>query len=299
MTAAELIEKFRKVTMWKRGGVRAPHKPLLILLALGRVAQNKPRLMRFSEIEKPLRQLLMDFGPRRQSYHPEYPFWYLCNNKIWEVERAGQMSLKKNHREPRIEDMRDGNGGFLPDVYRLLENHPGVLKEAASDILKANFPDSLHDDILGAVGLSLEETKSKGGKRDPDFRTLVVRAYQHRCAICGFDVRLGVVDLGLEAAHIQWHQAGGPDKIENGLCLCSMHHHLFDRGALAFTNERQLLVSEEVHGTSGLDEWLFRFEGQIINKPQRESYLPKLEFLHWHRTEVFKSPARETPTAVG
>jgi putative restriction endonuclease len=75
--------------------------------------------------------------------------------------------------------MRDGTGGFLPDVYRLLEKHPEVLKDAASNILKANFPDSLHDEILGAVGLSLEETKSKRRIRDPDFRTLVVRAYQY------------------------------------------------------------------------------------------------------------------------
>jgi putative restriction endonuclease len=249
--------------------------------------------MRFSEIEQQLRQLLMEFGPRRTSYHPEYPFWYLCNNEIWEVEHAGQMALKKNHREPCIEDIRGGTGGFLPDVYEILKNCPGLIKAVAMETLKANFPHSLHDEILAAVGLSLEETEAKQRSRNPEFRSLVVRAYQHRCAICGFDVRLGMVDLGLEAAHIQWYQAGGPDRVDNGLCLCSMHHHLFDRGAFAFTNERKLLVSEEVHGTSGLDEWLFRFEGNSLNRPQREIYLPKPEFLHWHRMEVFKLPARE------
>ncbi len=161
MTAAELLERLKKVTVWKRGGIRAPHKPLLILLALGRAAERKPRLMRFSEVETPLRQLLMDFGPRRQSFHPEYPFWYLRNNKIWEVQHAGEMTLKKNHREPRIEDIRKSSGGFLPEAYEVLENHPAVLQEAATEILKANFPDSLHDEILGAVGLSREEAGTK------------------------------------------------------------------------------------------------------------------------------------------
>ncbi|HEV2437796.1 MAG TPA: HNH endonuclease, partial [Verrucomicrobiae bacterium] len=232
-------------------------------------------------------------GPRRKSFHPEYPFWYLRNNKIWEVQHGGEMALKKNHREPRIDNIREASGGFLPEAYEVLENHPEVLREAASEILKANFPDSLHDEILGAVGLSREEAGPKCKNRDPEFRTLVVRAYQHRCAVCGFDVRLGAVDLGLEAAHIQWHQAGGPDSVDNGLCLCAMHHHLFDRGAFGLTNERQLLVSEEVHGTSGLNEWLLRFEGQTMKMPQRDSYLPKPEFLHWHRKQVFKSPARE------
>ena len=298
MTSAELLDNLRNVTVWKRGGVRAPHKPLLILLAMGRIAQNKPRLMRFVEVEQPLRQLLMDFGPRRKSYHPEYPFWYLRKNKIWEVLRAGDLPLKKNHREPRLDDFREASGGFLPEAYDVLEKHPELQREAASEILKANFPDSLHDEILNAVGITREDGEEKRRKRDPEFRVLVVRAYQHKCAVCGFDVRLGSAGLGLEAAHIQWHQAGGPDSVDNGLCLCSMHHHLFDRGAFGFTNERQLMVSEEVHGTSGLDEWLFRFEGKIINKPQRETYFPKSEFLHWHRMEVFKSPARETPKAI-
>ena len=293
MTEAELLERLRRVTVWKQGGIRAPHKPLLILLALARVAQNKPRLMRFYEVEPLLRQLLMEFGPPRKSNHPEYPFWYLRNNHIWEEQHAEDLKLKKNHRDPRIEEIRKVSGGFLPEAYKLLESHLKVLRAAASEMLKANFPESLHDEILGAVGLALENTEAERPSRDPEFRTVVVRAYQHRCAVCGFDIRLGMADLGLEAAHIRWHQAGGPDRVGNGLCLCVMHHRLFDRGALGFTDERQLLVSEEVHGTSGLEEWLFRFEGKTINRPQRESYLPQPEFLLWHRSEVFKSPARE------
>ena len=37
--------------------------------------------------------------------------------------------------------------------------------------------------------------------------------------------------LGIEAAHIKWHQAGGPDTEDNGLALCTLHHKRFDRGA--------------------------------------------------------------------
>jgi predicted restriction endonuclease len=47
----------------------------------------------------------------------------------------------------------------------------------------------------------------------------VLIAYDYACAVCGFDVRLGNQVLGLEAAHIQWHQAGGPDQKQNGLTL--------------------------------------------------------------------------------
>jgi putative restriction endonuclease len=79
MTAAELIERISKLIVLKRGGIMAPHKPLLLLLTLWRVAPQKTRLVSVSEIEKLLRQLLMDFGPRRQSYRPEYPFWCQIN----------------------------------------------------------------------------------------------------------------------------------------------------------------------------------------------------------------------------
>jgi putative restriction endonuclease len=74
MNAQEINNLFTEVTLWKRGEQRAPHKPLLILLALSRCAQNANRLMRFNEVDPKLKQLLIDFGPRRKSYHPEYPF---------------------------------------------------------------------------------------------------------------------------------------------------------------------------------------------------------------------------------
>jgi len=48
----------------------------------------------------------------------------------------------------------------------------------------------------------------------------VLRAYEYRCAVCGFDVRLGSVSIALDAAHIRWHQAGGPETESNGLALC-------------------------------------------------------------------------------
>ncbi len=41
MGKTEIKEKFKHLTVWKRGGERAPHKPLLILYALGRLLRDK------------------------------------------------------------------------------------------------------------------------------------------------------------------------------------------------------------------------------------------------------------------
>jgi hypothetical protein len=60
-----------------------------------------------------------------------------------------------------------------------------------------------------------------GAKRDPPFRRRVLTASGGRCAVCGFDVRLGPVPVAPGAAHIRCHQAGGRTRRATGWrCAC-------------------------------------------------------------------------------
>ena len=124
------------------------------------------------------------------------------------------------------------------------------------------------------------------------FRNKILTAYEYRCSICSFDVRLGTTPLGLEAAHIKWHQAGGPDVESNGLALCSIHHKMFDRGAFTISKELEVIISEEVNGFLGVDEWLLNFHGKKMRSPVNPSYEPAFDYLSWHRKQVFHAPAR-------
>jgi len=45
MQPDELREAVANIKMWQRGDQRAPHKPLLLLYALGRLSQGESRLM--------------------------------------------------------------------------------------------------------------------------------------------------------------------------------------------------------------------------------------------------------------
>ena len=85
MTPKDIKSRFKNLTVWRRGGERAPHKPLLALYAIARLLRCEPRMIPYVEIDRELGKLLMEFGPHRQSYHPEYPFWRLQNDGIWEV----------------------------------------------------------------------------------------------------------------------------------------------------------------------------------------------------------------------
>src|SRR5262249_538800 len=115
----------------------------------------------------------------------------------------------------------DAWGEFADEVQAALRADPALAGEIASHLLEHHFPESLHPDILAAVGLEPGASALARGKRDPQFRQRVLTAYEYRCAVCGFDVRLGSVSIALDAAHIRWHQAGGPDRESNGLALCA------------------------------------------------------------------------------
>src|SRR5262249_21305836 len=152
---------------------------------------------------------------------------------------------------------------------------PGLAAKIAARLLERHFPDTLHADILAAVGLTL---KAEGRPRDPQFRQRVLTAYEWRCAVCGFDVRLGAVAIALDAAHIRWHQAGGPAEERNGLALCVLHHKTFDLGAFTVNGEGVLLVSDQAHGSAGFEETLLRHHGKRVRPPQRPEWQPHPDF---------------------
>ena len=127
----------------------------------------------------------------------------------------------------------------------------------------------------------------------------MLTAYEWRCAVCGLDVRLGSASIVLEAAHIKWHQAGGPDEESNGLALCVLHHKTFDRGAFTLDRSGVLLVSDQVNGTVGLEEALLRHHGRPTRPPQRPEWAPKVEHLDGHGREVFAGQARHLDPSQG
>lgn len=64
------------------------------------------------------------------------------------------------------------------------------------------------------------------------------------------DGRIGAVPVGLEAAHVRWWAFDGPDDVDNGVFLCSLHHKLFDKGVLGIGDGHRILVSQRFVGHS-------------------------------------------------
>jgi len=288
-----ILRRVSAMSVWRRGDQRAPHKPLLFLLAIARVIRKQERLVTFVDIEEPLTQLLRKYAPARAHVHPEYPFWWLQTDGLWEIP-CGELLQKRvpNHNPTRTALRASARGGFPADIDNALRSDGRLAQKIISLLLNDHFPRSLHEDILADIGIDTDAGGSLSG-RDARFRQEVIAAYEHRCAVCGFDVRVGAgLDLALEAAHVKWHQAGGPDVVQNGLALCAVHHKAFDLGAIGLDIGMRVLVSGSVYGQSSLSRWFLDFHGKPLRPPHSPALLPDGAFLAWHRREVFRKPPR-------
>lgn len=296
----QIKSRFENLKIWTRRDERAPHKPLLVLYALGRLRRDGAHWLPYEEVKENLSGLLIEFGPPRPP-KTSFPFLRLANDGIWELSKP--LDTKRDHSDSELLSNQVA-GGFTQEVYDALLKDPSLVGEVAQFLLHQHFPETMHEDILAAVGLNIslarpgeqDLAQAQKARRDPEFRERVLRAYEYRCAVCGFDVRLGHVLVALDAAHIKWWQAGGPDVEANGLALCSMHHKLFDRGVftIASTDNSEFIiqVSEEAHGTIGLQEWVLGYHGKPIRPPQRPEYFPAQDFMKWHANEVFRGKPR-------
>jgi putative restriction endonuclease len=118
--------------------------------------------------------------------------------------------------------------------------------------------------------------------RDGRFRTKVLRAYSHRCCICGLQLDL------LDAAHIiPVDHKRGTDETKNGLSLCALHHRAFDHALIAVKPDYAVVCSERsfselraIGWEGGEPEFRAALRDQILLPPKREIY-PDPDYLRF------------------
>lgn len=287
------LERAATLRQWTRGGVRAPHKPLLLLYALGRFQADPDHALAYSAVEEDLKSLLTEYGPARRTT-PAYPFHHLVNDGVWEVRTdrgAGSPG-------PGPRELRDGRatGRLAPELRAALRREPSLLGRMARLLLDLHFPPSLHQDLCDAVGLEPESAETgaltapgQRQQRDRRMREAVLTAYEYRCAFCGYDGMLGGAPVGLEAAHVRWWAFDGPDEVDNGLCLCALHHKLFDKGVFGIGDGHRILVSQRFAGRSPAAR---DHVTALANRPllgPRPGVRPVAEVHRtWHAGQVFR-----------
>lgn len=150
--AAAAIERLR---LWSRGEKQAPHKPLLLLVALRRASEEGSRLVAFPDIEGELRELIERFSDIDGRANAGYPFWRLQADGLWEVEDASSFPSRRSNTDPPLSALRSrpARGGFPSALYAALRAEPGELGKLARLVASRFFPGRI-DEVLEAAGLA-------------------------------------------------------------------------------------------------------------------------------------------------
>src|SRR5262249_41640056 len=116
MGAEPILSRFDALRVWGRGDQRAPHKPLLVLYALGRWARGETELA-LAEVDPALPSLLKEFGPPHRT-SSIYPFWRLQNDGVWLVQAEGTLKSRKGNTDPPKTELlaHHARGGFSDEV---------------------------------------------------------------------------------------------------------------------------------------------------------------------------------------
>lgn len=290
-TGADLAERLLQLRQHQEKGKRSPHKPLLVLLALGTLAETGSSRLDWSEVEPRLSNLLEEFGPPRTGGpKPEYPFTRLRSDMVWHLSREVPMDKVSPLRTEPI------SGAFVQPLEDYFKEHGNELLATARLLAEQQFPTSVATDVLSAVGLDPDAVFASDRNHFPNieqrrrssaWRQAILQAWDKSCAFCGFDGQAGRGSVGIEAAHVRWFNFGGPDTLDNGLALCSLHHKLLDRGVLGFADPETVVVSQAYSARSDEGRRLYELHGRKIHaRPGTE--LPSQQHIDWHVEEVFK-----------
>ncbi len=188
-----VLRKVARLNTFKRGGRAAPHKPLLLLIAIGALIHGKRRLP-FAEVEAKLTPLLRAFAPPVVGRHqPELPYWHLISDGLWKVQGADALPRQAGG-FPRTSVLLRTTGQLEDDIAAVVVADPVATEMIVERLLDEFFPPTIHEDIMAAVGIerpspdvAREATHEAPSirYRNPKFREDVLRAYEHHCADIG------------------------------------------------------------------------------------------------------------------
>lgn len=309
-THQDLLSKAANLRVWSNGWRRAPHKPLLILLAVHRAQHGLARTAPWSWWRDHLTPLLQDYAPNPSvRASPHNPFRFLISDQLWEVDGYDPEDLTQFVKAPPGATERarafkvtwlnqtDPEAGLPREYHDVLASAPRSTDQLVRILLQIHFPPTLWTDLLASTGVthdlgemvaipaavaSIAARNVPKRTRDAEFAAKVHGADGYRCVVCRYDGHDKQHDrpVGLDAAHVKWHHVGGPDTLANGATLCPTHHRLFDRGMFCWEPPSRLLLPSPHYAHDSLVAAL------PVNQPAPERL--KTEFLLWQYEYVFR-----------
>lgn len=136
MNREQVLQAFDRIRVWQQGDKRAVHKPLLVLLELGRIARGEQGQVDFNVIEPRMASLLEEFGRSGSAAARHYPFWHLRTDGIWQLNGPATILDRPPGATPTLAELRQNHvsGGFDPEIGAALNSQPDLVPEIARRI---------------------------------------------------------------------------------------------------------------------------------------------------------------------
>ena len=129
----------------------------------------------------------------------------------------------------------------------------------------------------------VEADNYRPAARDQGFRRIVVKAYDHRCALCGVRIITPEQHTVVDAAHIVPWSRSQNDDIRNGMALCKLCHWAFDEGMMGVSDSYAVITSRQIATDPNVPGFLMTLYGRGIIPPADRDIWPAREYLAEHR----------------
>lgn len=314
------IKYLTKLNRATNNGIKAPHKPILLLSILqlirkGEIVSN--RIYITPELVLAFKNNWNTLVTTNNVCTFSLPFFHLQSEPFWRLTpaRSGARALKSISSLKSLTDniayaeidqplfllMMDTVTNTILETILLDCYFPATkvfyYKETSlvQYTLELEIKNQLLNDskeeyqvkmqMLEGV-LSEEEIQEERFIRGGLFKKEIPRIYNHQCCISDMKIQTTMNTQMVDACHIIPISISNDDTISNGICLSPNLHRAFDRGLLTINENYIVRISPRVK-ESNSPYGITQFEGKQINLPQDVKLYPSSQNLHWHRKECF------------
>jgi putative restriction endonuclease len=295
---------------------KAPHKPILLLAVLDLVHRGVITSP-FIDVTGDLVELNELFNlywrrivPLGQSSSIAFPFSRLDREPFWElVPQPGKMITPAIiNNTSSVTYLRKYALGARMDegLFRIMQAVEGreALREALLQSCFSAEPQVMlreqsvinreaydysrileEKSHLPLVKEIVEADNYLSAARDQGFRRIVIKAYDHRCALCGVRIITPEQHTVVDAAHIVPWSRSKNDDIRNGMALCKLCHWAFDEGMMGVSDNYEVITSHQIAVNPNAPGFLLTLTGRGIIGPQERALWPAQQYIAEHRRD--------------
>jgi putative restriction endonuclease len=293
---------------------QAPHKPFLLLSIMDLIAQGSIT----QNFIEPSFELLDTFNTYWNNIMPlgsktsmAYPFPRLKTDGFWHLVSNPRCENQININFSSMTKLREVCAGARMDeeLFQLMFN-PETREQLRIALIETYFAPEIQSKLAGQGMVNFaayeyskellkvaeakasfepdkEESEQKKKVRDQGFRKAIIALYSHRCALCGIRMLTPEGHTIVDAAHVKPWKDSFDDRPTNGMALCKLCHWSFDKGLMSVSKKYEVLVSKRIMVEQNYPGHILTLTDRPIFTPDKESFWPAQDNLHWHRNKIF------------